>query len=358
MRLYKAAALAPVAALWMATAGCDPTAKSVSGGTEGQTSDRRSREHETCSRSADCIGDLRCFDGVCRRGKLSVLGDLYTALGDRAIAAGEAAQASEAYAQALSRYEQEKIDPPAQLLCALGGALTNEPGADKQKLERAARVLHRCLNGSPAGSFQRQRALTDLAALMGHGLDPATLTRREPADGYLTREVEEQPAAAAAATAAAPASGAAAAPKSDALQVSVKLEGRSRAGSYKKFIAYLEKTPDLRQALAPCWKAHFEKTKKDTMAVDVPLQYGHTWDEDETFMSTWIKLPEKKEATAEPTLAEAVTCAREALTPLFAAQGKKLREESRWQAVATFTVAPGKPAETTAAAAEPAEKVE
>ena len=334
MSLHKAAALTALVAMWAALAGCDPTARTASSGTEGPSGERRSREHETCSRSADCAGELRCFDGVCRRGKLSVMGDLYAALGDRAISAGQAAQASAAYAQALTNYEQEKIDPPASLLCSLGSAMTAEPGVDKQKLERAARLLHRCLSGAPAGSFLRSRALADLAGLMEHGLDPAVLGRREPAEVYLTRD--DKPVAAVAA--------AAAAPSADALQVSIKLEGRSRARSYKRFIAYLEKTPDLRKALTPCWKTHFDRTRKDSLAVSLPVKYGHAWDEDETYLSSWIKLTDGETPT-EPPVAEAENCARQALGPLFEAEGKKLREESRWQAVATFTVAPGKPAE-------------
>jgi hypothetical protein len=341
MTVHEVAALTAVA-MWAALAGCDTTARTASSGTEAPTGDRRSREHETCSRSADCAGDLRCFDGVCRRGRLSTMGDLYAAVGDRAISAGQAGQASEAYGQALSHYEQEKIDPPASLLCSLGSALTGEPGADKQKLERAARLLHRCLNGSPAGSFLRSRALADLAGLMDHGLDPAVLNRKEPTDIYLSREA--RPAAAAAA----------AAPSADSLQVSVKLEGRSRSGSYKKFISYLEKTPDLRTALTPCWKTHFEKTKKDSLAVSLPLQYGHAWDEDETYMSSWIKVTDGATPT-EPPVAEAENCARKALGPLFEAEGKKLRDETRWQAVATFTVAPGKPAAAQATDAKSAD---
>ncbi len=166
MTVHEVAALTAVA-MWATLAGCDTTARTASSGTEAPTGDRRSREHETCSRSADCAGDLRCFDGVCRRGKLSTMGDLYAAVGDRALTAGQAAQASDAYGQALSNYEQEKIDPPASLLCSLGSALTGEPSADKQKLERAARLLHRCLNGSPPGSFLRSRALADLAGADG-----------------------------------------------------------------------------------------------------------------------------------------------------------------------------------------------
>jgi hypothetical protein len=317
-----AAALAALAAL----AGCDPTARPASSAPETPSSDRRSREHETCGRSADCAGDLRCFDGVCRRAKLSILGDLYSAVGDRALTAGRAGDAAEAYQTAIASYEKESIEPPPQLLCAHGGALVGDQGADRQKMERAARLLHRCLNGAPAGSFLRQRALAELAGLMDQGLDPAVLAKRDVADVYLSRE----PVAAAKA------------PAATELAVDIKMEGRSRSGSYRKFTEFIEKKTDLRAALTPCWKGHFDKTQKDTLTISVPFQYGSAWDEDETYLSSWIKLPEGK-APADAAAAEATSCARQALAALVEPEGKKLREETRWQAVATFTVAPGKP---------------
>jgi hypothetical protein len=310
-----------------ALAGCDPTARTASSGGEGPTIDRRSREHESCARSADCAGDLRCFDGVCRRTRLSVLGDLHAALGDRELTAGRANAAAEAYGAALSRYEQEKLEPPASLLCSHGSALAAEAGADAARLERAARLLHRCLGGAPAGSFLRQRALGELAGLMAHGLEPDLLARRDPADLYLTRQ------------ATAPAAAPDVAP--DSVEVQVVLDSRSRAGSLRKLTAFLEKSADLRTALTACWKAYFDRTRKDTLAVAVPLQYGSAWDDDETYLSSWIKLGEAP-APADPPAAEATTCARQAIGPLVEAEGKKLREETRWQAVANFTVAPGK----------------
>ncbi|HTE51241.1 MAG TPA: hypothetical protein VK698_10265 [Kofleriaceae bacterium] len=326
MRTSTTAALAALAIL----AACDTGSQGVGGVGEQGGLDRHSREHETCSRSADCAGDLRCFDGVCRRSKLSVLGDLYTAVGDRALTAGKIADASTAYGEAVARYEQEKLEPPAPLLCAQGSALSSEPGADPQKLERAARLLHRCLSGAPPGSFLRQRALGDLAGLMEHGLDPDLLVRREPADLYLTRKPT--------APAAAPA------PASDSIEVHVKLDSRSRARSVRKLTESLEKA-DLRAALTPCWKAYFEKTRKESLAVALPLQYGSAWDEDETYLSSWIKLPEELppgQLAYDPATTEATTCARQAMSAMIQEEGKKLREETRWQAVASFTVAPRK----------------
>lgn len=328
MRTGTSAALAALAML----AACDTGRLGEGGGTsEPATLDRHSREQETCSRSADCAGDLRCFDGVCRRGNLSLLGDLYTAVGDRALTAGKVADAAAAYGEAISRYESEKLEPPPALLCSHGSALAGEPGADGPKLERAARLLHRCLDGAPPGSFLRQRALGDLAGLMDSGLDPGLLARKEPADLYLTRK----PTAAAAP----------AAPTEGAIEVRVTVDSKSRARSVTKLTEALQKA-DLRTALRPCWKAYVEKTHKEALTVALPLQYGSAWDDDETYLSSWVKISEQPAPglpAPDPATAEAITCARGAVGTLVQDEGKRLREETRWQAIATVTVAPGKP---------------
>jgi hypothetical protein len=330
MRTGTSAALAALAMM----AACDTGRLGDGGGTsEPATLDRHSREQETCSRSADCAGDLRCFDGVCRRGKVSLLGDLYTAVGDRAITAGKVTDAATAYGEAIARYESEKIEAPPALLCSYGSALISEPGADGPKLERAARLLHRCLGGSPPGSFLRQRALGDLAGLMDSGLDPGLLARKEPADLYLTRK----PTAAAAPAAPAAADG--------PLEVRVTVDSKSRARSVAKLTEALQKA-DLRTALRPCWKVYVEKTKKEALTVALPLQYGSAWDDDETYLSSWVKIAEALPPglpAPDPATAEATTCARGAVGTLVQDEGKKLREETRWQAIATLTVAPGKP---------------
>jgi hypothetical protein len=326
------AALAALALL----AACDTGLGAGGGGgqSEPATLDRHSREQETCSRSADCAGDLRCFDGVCRRGNVSLLGDLYTAVGDRAITAGKVSDAATAYGEAIARYESEKLEPPPALLCSHGNALAVEPGADGPKLERAARLLHRCLGGAPPGSFLRQRALGDLAGLMASGLDPGLLARKEPADLYLTRKPT---AAAAPAAPAVPADG--------PLDVRVTVDSKSRARSVTRLTEALQKA-DLRTALRPCWKVYVEKTKKEALTVALPLQYGSAWDDDETYLSSWVKIAEERPPglpAPDPATAEATTCARGAVGTLVQDEGKKLREETRWQAIATLTVAPGKP---------------
>lgn len=331
MRTGTSAALAALALI----AACD-TGLGGGGASEGQPAalDRHSREQETCSRSADCAGDLRCFDGVCRRGDLSLLGDLYSAVGDRAITAGKVADAATAYGEAIARYESEKLEPPAALLCSHGNALAIEPGADGPKLERAARLLHRCLAGAPPGSFLRQRALGELAGLMDRGLDPSLLARKEPADLYLTRKpAEPAPPATPAVAADGP------------LDVRVTVDSKSRARSVARLTEALQKA-DLRAALRPCWKLYVEKTRKEALTVALPLQYGSAWDDDETYLSSWVKIAEEPppgQPAPDAATAEATTCARGAVGALVQDEGKKLREETRWQAIATLTVAPGKP---------------
>lgn len=328
MRTGTSAALATLALI----AACDTGRLGDGGGTsEPATLDRHSREQETCSRSADCAGDLRCFDGVCRRGNVSLLGDLYGAIGDRALTAGKVTEAATAYGEAIARYESEKLEPPPALLCSHGSALASEPDADGPKLERAARLLHRCLGGSPPGSFLRQRALGALAGLMDSGLDPGLLARKEPADLYLTRK-PTAPAAPAAPAADTP------------LEVRVTVDSKSRARSVAKLTEALQKA-DLRAALRPCWKLYAEKTKKEALTVALPLHYGSAWDDDETYLSSWVKIPETPPPglpAPDPATAEATTCARGAIGTLVQDEGKKLREETRWQAIATLTVAPGK----------------
>jgi hypothetical protein len=319
--MWRTTALTAVAVGLAALAGCDLTEKDPTGALPappaGRPSpERLSTEHETCSRSADCAADLRCLDATCRRTQLSLLGDLHAAAGDRAISAGRADEAAAAYGKALELYGVEKIEPPAQLLCAHGGALAGQPAADGPTLERAARLLHRCLNAAPAGSLVRQRALGDLAALMDHGLNPALLAPKEPADLYLT--------------------GKKAAPTPQSIQIQAVVESRSRSASLRKFTELLEKSAEVRTAITPCWRPYFEATGDRTLTVPVPFQYGAAWDDDETYLSSWIKLPDGP-AAAEPALAEASKCVREALTPLVEAHGKRLREEARWQAVGTFT---------------------
>jgi hypothetical protein len=306
--------------LLCAAAACDPTAKTQAKGSVAPNGDRGSKELESCARSADCAGDLRCFDGICRSTQQSVLGEYNAAVGDRELAAGRLHDAAEAYALGISHYEKEKLPTPAHLYCDQGAAVLRQPGIPVQQAELAARLLHRCLLASPAGSSLRHRALAELASLSDKGLDPMTLSRGETADQYLT--------------------GAAPEPGADSLALEVAVDSRSRAASIKKVTDYLQKAPEVKAALATCWKASFEKSHVDELTVKVPVRYGFDLDSNDDFDHAWIRSAESA-APSDPATAEATACVRQAVLPLVDALAHKMDDESRWDAALTFTLKPG-----------------
>lgn len=297
--------------------GCDPTARTETRAGAPPPEDRRSREHETCSRSSDCAGDLRCMDAVCRPSVDSVLGELYAAVGDRALVAGKSRDAAEAYAAAVSHYEKEKVTPPAQLFCSQGRAVAAESAAAPQRIDLAARLFHKCLLAAPVGSTLRDRALDDLAGLVEAGLDPTVVARTDTADTYVTKT--GQPAAA---------------PAVEDLGLAVTVESKSRSGSLKKFTRFLQEKKDVRAALVPCWKANHEKTGSSSMQVAVSFKYGYDLDEYDDFKRSFVKMPDAAAGDDQG------ACARAALLPLAESEGRKLGEETRWEATATFTLRP------------------
>ncbi len=295
-------------------AACDPSARTETRAGAPPPEDRRSREHETCSRSSDCAAELRCIDAVCRPSNVSVQGELFAAVGERALAGHKPREAAEAFAAAISHYETDKLEPPAQLFCAQGRAILNEPGVAAQRLELAARLLHKCLLAAPVASEPHRRAMADLASLIEHGLDPAVLARNQTADSYLA--------------------GTAPPPALDKLQVAVEVKSKSRSSSVRRVTRYLQEKPEVLGALASCWKASFEKTSEPAMRVALTLKYGFDLDEFDDFERSWIKVPETAGAD------DATACARASLLPLLEAEGKKIGEESRWDATVTLTVQP------------------
>ena len=297
-----------------AASACDPAVRTDSRAGAPSSSELRSRELETCSRSADCAGQLRCIDGVCRNPKGPVVAEIQVALGDRALAAGKAREAADAYGIAVTHYEKEKAQPPVELLCNHGRALVSDLG-DRGPL--AARVLHRCLLGAPSGSELRRRALADVAVLVDLGLDPQLMARPEPASDYRL--------------AAAPA------PSVDALAVKVAVQSRSRAASLKRFQRLLDSRPEVKTGLAGCWKAHWEATRKNEMVVTISYRYGFELDAVDDLEHTWLRAAEA-EPPSDPPLAEATRCVRAAIDPIASAEGRKMNDEARWEAAVTFTV--------------------
>jgi len=303
--------------LWLfiaAAAACDPAVRTDSRAGAAPASELRSRELETCARSADCAAELRCFDGVCRGASAPVLAEIQAAVGDRQLAAGKARDAAEAYAGAVALFEKDKLGPPAELLCNQERAMVADLG---DRAEQAARALHRCLLAAPTGSDLRRRALADAATLVGLGLDPSLLARKELADSYALKAPP--------------------APSTDALEVKVAVQSRSRAGSLKRFQRMLETRPEVKTGLASCWKPHWDATHASEMKVTIAYRYGFDLDALDDLDHTWIRAAEA-DPPAEPAEAEATRCVRAALDPLASSEGRKMGEEARWDAAVTFTV--------------------
>jgi hypothetical protein len=231
-------------------AACDSkaTASDPQGG--GARSELRSKEYESCSASAQCGDDLRCFDHMCRRTARSNVGDYYAALGAALVSRGDYENAIAAYTQAEGHYDSEKVSLPPDVDCAYGNALAL---AKKDKAELGARVLHRCILAVPVGSGLRDRALAMLATLSDSGLDPLAIGKDKPSDKYLT--------------------GAPSKPASDKLTVTVAGNPPPPAKSLQMITDKIE--PELHSALVACWEAYTGATKKEALASTVSVKTAY-----------------------------------------------------------------------------------
>jgi hypothetical protein len=307
-----------IVAAALAAAGCDKPSSSP-GVAPVPAAERRSLEHETCGRTADCDGELRCVAGSCRDPFDSPVGELSAARGDRAVNAGKPAEAIEHYAAALARYERDKIAAPARLLCAAGRATAaaSEPDA----VERAARWLHRCLLATPPGAPLHDVATAELAGLVERGLQPEALAHGKPVDVYVGGAEAEAEAAEVAEQ-----GGAAAAPAA----MTVKGDGASRSRSYRTVVERLGADPTLRAAIAPCLAKH-EGPRPYALALE--LTHGFRLDENDDFDRATLQIAEPAAADVE------ARCVRDALAPLLSEIVRKLAEETRWSASITFEIA-------------------
>jgi hypothetical protein len=136
---------------------------------------------ETCAATADCISPLHCIEAVCRSLQRSRLGDL---MAGKARALSDEAAKVDAYAAALTQYATDEIDVPVELSCDAGAAFARRP--DDKSAEQAARLLHRCTLGVPAGSTRYDNAMVELARLVPRGLEPRLVASETLADSYLT----------------------------------------------------------------------------------------------------------------------------------------------------------------------------
>jgi len=272
-------------------AACDSkaTASDPKGGRA--RSELRSKEYESCSASAQCGDDLRCFDHMCRRTARSNVGDYYAALGAALVSRGDYENAIAAYTQAEGHYDSEKVSLPPDVDCAYGTALAL---AKKDKAELGARVLHRCILAVPVGSALRTKALADLATLHDVGLDPLALGRTQLADVYLSR--------------------APSGPSVDKLTVTVTASPPVTAKTYDVIPALLTGA-DLKPALVNCWQNYNNAAHKDALAVGIGIKAAYIASEyeDESGYYT-LKLDPPANMPAGPDQA-ADACVRAALEP-------------------------------------------
>lgn len=228
-------------------AACDSRAKA----SEPAKPERQSRELETCGRAADCEGELRCLEHVCRRSERSAVGDYFAALGATQRTKGDLEAAVAAYNEALGHYDSEKIKLPPEIDCAYGGTLAAARDVKKEYGERGAKVLHRCVLAVPPGSALRDRAMLDLSLLADHGLDPLALGRAQLGDVYLTKSAAPPPKPTAGYTVVANP------PLPDKVQTA--------------FAASLEAQ---KAALMSCWTTFSGTSKKDALVVTLATRAG------------------------------------------------------------------------------------
>jgi len=280
-----------LAAIVTAAFACDPRAKAGSTGKGGGTGSQLSTEYESCASSLECVPGLRCADGHCRSPKTSVVGDYHAAVGKRALREGKTELAITEYGEAVNQYKADNdVDVPVALYCAQGHALAQQR-RNPEYAEMAARVLHRCVLGTPNGSHLRVTALADLALLSDVGLDPLLLARAEPGDRYMTKAAKR--------------------PATDALKITVAGLA-TKARSYQAFTTQLA-APPARDKLVACWEVYWKASSKSSMTVSVPLKHrfyeGVYESQDGYKLSIGDVTP-----PADASLAAATTCVHTALT--------------------------------------------
>jgi len=249
-------------------------------------------EYESCRLSADCDDGLRCFDGTCRRTARSNVGDYYAANGARLLVGGHVDAAVTSYAKAEARYEADHLKVPPDLDCAYGAALVRAK-SDHEKAELGARVLHRCLMGTPPGSSLRLRALDAMAQLDDDGFEPAHLAVDKPADVYLSR--------------------APSAPATDKLKITATGEPTPSSKSFPAIVERVGDT-DLRAPLVACWQKYYDATKKPALAVSLPIRSKYVpsgYDDEPGYYKMAMDPPP---AGGSP-VADATACVHAALEP-------------------------------------------
>lgn len=232
----------------------------------------------------------------------SRLGEYHAAAGDTAAARGDHVAAAEAYARAAEAFRNDGVQIPTRIACQHGVALRRSASGDRGKSEEAARLLHLCVLGTPAGSEAVKTALQELAALEPLGFDPALLKRDSPADKYLTLPARL--------------------PTAD--QIVLDVQGLPTKAATKLETSWLAvvQGPELGPLLLPCLESYWNATQKDDVAFAMAVIWKARWSED---AGDWVG--GTLELTIAPTLEgpalAAAECVKSTLAPAAADLAKK-----------------------------------
>jgi hypothetical protein len=284
-----------VPAIAILAGGCDSKA-TASDPQAGARPEQRSKEYESCGASAHCLDNLRCFDHVCRRTARSAVGDYHAAAGALARTKGDHQAAVASYDQALKQYSVEKLEVPPDIDCAYGAALA-EARKKRENAELGARVLHRCVLAVPPGSALRDRAMAHLATLAEVGLDPLAIGGAKLADLYLTKAPQR--------------------PSTDKLTVSATASPATGSKSYALVSARLV-DPELKGPLVGCWDTYTAATRKDALAVTLPIKASYIPSEYEDEPGAWSVKVDTTPGLAGPEAA-AQTCVHQVVEPAIKA---------------------------------------
>ena len=288
--------------------GCESRA-----GSRGGTSGRLSAVGESCAATADCGAEFRCVDQTCQTIARSNLGDFHLAAGQVAMGERSFDKAITALRAAEAEYKRAEADAPADVVCTLGLALARM-SADPLKAEEAAAKLHRCVRRTVGGSAIQKNALHALALLTPAGFEPSHLASETPADRYLTAAAQK--------------------PAVDSVAITATVDKNNTRKTFTQWLEILA-GPEARQAVAPCWLAHWEATKKDELLVKVPYRYSFRLDPDDEYRDRGVLTVSKNAAPKE----KAGKCVLAALKPLGDAMAKGGGEYS-WTATFMLSIKP------------------
>jgi len=292
--------------------GCDPRA----GGGKDRP-DRASTELESCAATSDCAGELRCRSGICRSPATVAVGEYHGAAGRQALLEQRYEDAIAEYSEATKAFELGKVAVPAEIHCGHGEAL-QRAGGDPQRFELAARVLHRCLLGSPVGTELRTNALRLLAELGKEGLDPQLLGKETLSDRYMTGQPAQPP--------------------TDDLVLTVTSNEKVKSYTFDKWMERA-KSDEVRTALLPCWEEHWRATREVTMTVSLPMKHSFKLDQYGDFDRSTLVVADLT-PVGDTATDGARNCAKAAIEPIADDHTKGRDDERRWDAELTFTLAP------------------